>query len=361
MVETNITTSSNISAQWLTVPEVARLSDDSSTADMPSALLSVQIPYFDSNDTGMTMSCSVDARWAIGTYSGGPVGDLDVDYVQKATIQNTRPFAPDLPGYQYNFLPIDDGSWRRVQIDVDWLNALTPALDSNISNWTSLTALLAAMGVDNSTGVITDSGDISIMLESVVAALVADGMSRQGYADNGGSSVQITDALNLLPWDSSASSQQSILAGTYAFPPPPGTATQLHWAVVVSGYAYRADSVAYYLALTVLFLHAVLALGHVVYVLWKRVCCDAWDSLVGLLVLTAQSGTLGAPGPGGSDVFKNASAGIRQQRTMSTPVRVRAFPAAGATTPSQEDVKILFGDQALSAGYLKLEDEKAYG
>lgn len=48
-------------------------------------------------------TCSIDARWAKGIYYGGPVGDLDRDYVQTATFQNTTPFG-DIKGYQYNFL-----------------------------------------------------------------------------------------------------------------------------------------------------------------------------------------------------------------------------------------------------------------
>ena len=318
----------------------------------------MQIPYSESNNTGITFTCSVDARWAMGIYSGGTVGDLDVDYVQTATIQNTRPF-PDLPGYQYNFLPIDDGSWRRVQIDTDWLNTLTPTLGNSTSGWTSLAALLTDMGMDNSTGMIVDWDDVPSVLETVIATLVADGMSRQGYAANGGYSTHFSDALNLLPWDNSASSQQSLLAGTYAFPHPGSTATQLHWSVVVGGYAYRADSLAYYLALTVLFLHAALALGHVAYILWRRVCCDAWDSFVGLIVLAAKSGMPGASGAVG--VFENASAGIERYRTMSTPACVRVVPTSGVNAASHEDVKILFGNTALAAGYQMLEIDKTYG
>lgn len=357
-IDTQFFVSSAISAQWISVPEAARLSDNSYTTDVPSAFLSVQIPYSEYNNTGTTFTCSVDARWAMGIYSGGPVGDIDADYVQTATIQNTRPF-PDLTGFQYNFLPVDDGSWRRVQIDIDWLNTLTPTLDNSTSGWTSLTALLTDMGMDNSTGMIVHWDDVPSVLETVIATLVADGMSRQGYAANGGSSTHFSDALNVLPWDNSASSQQSLLAGTYAFPPPVGTATPLHWSVVVGGYAYRADSLAYYLALTVLFLHAALALGHVAYVLWTRVCCDAWDSFIGLIVLASKSSVPGASGA--VDVFENASAGIERYRTMSTQVRIRVSPTSGATAASEEDVKILFGDETLAAGHRTLGIDKPYG
>lgn len=358
LIETIPFISSNISAQWITVPEAVRLSDNSNTTDVPSAFLSVQIPDSESSNTGTTFTCSIDARWAKATYTGGPVGDIDADYVQSATIQNTRPI-PDLTGYQYNFLPIDDGSWRRVQIDIDWLNILTPLLGNSTSGWTSLAALLTDMGMDNSTGIIAHWNDVPSVLETIIATVVADGMSRQGYTANGGSSTQFSDALNLLPWDNSASSQQSLLAGTYAFPPPVGTATQLHWSAVVGGYAYRADSLAYYLALTVLFLHAALALGHVAYILRTRVCCDAWDSFLELMVLTAKSSMPGASGA--VDVFENASAGIERYRTMSTHVRVRALPTSGGTAVNQEDVKILFGDKTLAAEYRTLEIDKKYG
>ena len=359
LIETKTLIASNISTQWVTVPKGAQLSDGSYTTDVPSIFLIVQIPDFNANQTGPTFTCSVDARWAVGTYSGGPVGDVDADYVQTATVKNTRPFTSDLEGYQYNFLHIDDGSWRRVQIDIDWLYALTPPLGSNTSGWTVLAALLKEIGMENSTGIVTDWLDVSSMLETITATLVADGMSRQGYSANGGSVGLTSDALYLLPWDNSASSQQSLLAGTYAFPPPVGTATQLHWSVVVGGYAYKADSLAYYLALTVLFLHAALALGHVGYMLWTRVCCDAWDSLVGLIVLAARSGM---PGPSGAAiVFKNASAGIKRYRTMSTPLRLRALATSRVTASSQEDIEILFGDQTVPAGYQTIEIDKAYG
>lgn len=358
-IETIFSNSSTISTQWIMVPKTARLSDNSYTTDLPGAFLSVQVPFSGSNNTGRAFTCSVDARWAMATYSGGPVGDLDADYVQTASIRNTRPFIPGLQGFQYNFLPVDDGSWRRVEIDMDWLNTLTPPLGSSASGWTSLAALLADMGMDNSTGIIVDWSDVLPVLETIIATLVADSMSRQGYAANGGSSRRFSDALNQLPWDNSASSQQSILAGTYTFPPPVGTATQLHWSVVVGGYAYRADSLAYYLALTVLFLHATLALGHATYVLWYRICCDGWDSFIGLIVLAAKSGMPAASAA--VDVFENASAGIERYRTMSTQVRIRALHASGATPVSQDDVKILFGDEELAAGYKELEIGKTYG
>ena len=342
----------------MTVPTVVPLSDNSSTTDVPSAFLRVSVPYSVYNTTGTVFTCSVDARWAMGVYEGGPIADGHNDYVQTATIKKTRP-VPVLTGPQYNFIPINDSSWRRVQIDTDWLNILTPNFDAKTPGWTSLAALLTNIGIDNSTGLVYSWYDMTAPLETVIATIVADGMSRQGYAANGGLSMEVLDRLEWLPWDDLASSRQSLLAGKYSFPRPPGEATRLEWSVVVGGYAYRADSVAYYLALTVLFLHAALALGHVVYVLWTRVCFDAWDSFLGLLVLAAKSGIPETPRTIG--VFENASVGIQRYRTMSTEVCIRAKPSSSAATTGQEDTKILFGDEKLEAEYHPLKDGKTYG
>ncbi len=75
---------------------------------------------------------------------------------------------------------MDDSTWRRLQIDLDWLNTLIPPLTNIKSGYISLAALLTDMGIDNSTGIIVNWGDVSSVLEAVVAALVADDMSRQG-------------------------------------------------------------------------------------------------------------------------------------------------------------------------------------
>ena len=175
------------------------------------------------------------------------MGDIDADYIQTAKIKNRRPFASELADYQYNFHAIDDGSWRRVHMDIDWLYALTPFLGSSTSGWTSLAAFLSGMGMDNSTDITIDWWNVRSTPETIIATFVGDKMSRQGYNVNGGTSMLASDALYLMPWDISAPSQQSLVVGTFALPRSARTATQLRWSVVVGGYAYKADSFASYL------------------------------------------------------------------------------------------------------------------
>lgn len=335
------------------------MSDTSITDDLPSAFLSVYVPDSESDQSGTTFTCSVDARWAEAVYTGRPVGDIDDDYVQAATVQSTREFG-EITGYEHNFLPTNDSTWRRVQMDLDWLNMLTPSTNNSTSGSTSLASLLTDVGMDNSTGIIFNWVDVTTTLEGIIATLVADGMSRQGYADNGGSSRHFSDASNLLPYDASASAMQRLISGTRAFPPPAGRATVMKFSVVVGGYAYRADSLAYYLALTVLFLHAALALCHVAYLLWTRICCDAWDSIIGLIVLAATSG-VPTTSPSAVDIFKNAATGIERYRTMKTKLHVKRSSTSAPGVAAQTDVNMFFGDEKLAAGHQKLEIDKSYG
>ncbi|KAL6722368.1 hypothetical protein ACLMJK_001475 [Lecanora helva] len=339
LIGSNQTVYPHISAYWIPAPEIGVVSNGSTTRDIASAYLNIIIPY-DSNDDGdeykgiflplpnvpddanrtsaVLFACSVDARWAVSNYDGGPIGDLDQDYVQRTTVQHKRPFG-NHKGYQYNFLPIDDGSWRRVQIDTDWLDALTPSLSSSGERYNALAYLLEDVGLGNSTGTVLHWSDVPSVIEGVISTLVADGMSRQGYAANGGNSHIFSDASLLLPWNNSAKDRSRILANEYTFPAPDGEVTKLH--------------------------------------------CNAWDYLVGLIVLAATSRRRTDPATH-ANIFDNASAGIERYRTLSTSVRVRAFLTTGviATHPSDpSDLKILFGDEGAAPGYEELSIDQAYG
>ena len=394
-INTNYNYSSTVATRWVTVPDSAQLNDYTYTTDLPSALLNVQLPIANSTTTAVLWTCSIDARWAGGTNQGGPVGFTDVEYVETATIQNTRS-PPDELGHSFNFLPVNDSSWRRVRMDMDWLSTLTPSFSSNnsVSDWTSLSSLLHTIGLDNSTGLIVEWGDIGPTLEVVIAVLVANGLSRQGYSNNIGNPTQIDDGNNLLAWDDSLESRASILAGTYTFPlpspigttaAPPTVTTQLKLSITVTGFAYSADSAAYYLALTVLFVHAALALGHMIYLLitW-RVFNDAWNSVVGLLLLAVVSGIRvpgvssssnssssnsnsnnSSSGAGAHQAFRNVGTGVEKYRTFSTRAYIRAVPSLEGASNGQagaveEDVALLFGE-AMGKGLPAVKIGENYG
>ena len=141
----------------------------------------------------------------------------------------------------------------------------------------------------------------------------------------------------------------------------------------------------------VLFIHAALALAHTAYVIYYRVfrnpddsfhgfICDAWDSILGFVVLAARSGAEEnagvANGAGRASstaaLFKNAGAGFKRYRTMKTEVRIRTKQShgtsnstvqPGATGGSGQQVEIIFGrdeNTLARAGFRKVEIGRAY-
>ena len=174
--------------------------------------------------------------------------------------------------------------------------------------------------------------------------------------------LQITcpNNLNILNWDRSDSDLDSLLRGDFEFPYAAGYAsnnsTELYFSITVTGFGYTADSTAYYLALTVLFTYALLALLHTVYSLWTRTACDAWESLSDLLVVSQNS-------PPALQVLKNTSAGIRDHATLRTAVRVRVVSAAGRQkfSPEQEELHLLYGPGIDVTTYEEVKIGEKYG
>jgi len=157
------------------VPPSALLSKGSVTNDLPSALLNVAIPGNTTNSTGIILTCSIDARWAMGNYQGGPTRLIPWQYVQFAGVQSPNLFDADAIGDPSNH---DDPSWRAVQIDIDWLEILTPALNNDIT-YTSFAAILTATtlaSLVNTTNVEQFSHVIQSRVEFEVASLVANGI-----------------------------------------------------------------------------------------------------------------------------------------------------------------------------------------
>ena len=385
LVPTTFSNSTQVGTQWVDVPQRALLSNHSHTADVPSALFNVALPKSDNSSTKSILTCSVDARWVMGNYQGLPIKVVQDLYEQRIGLQDQYVF--DTPGKD------KDGSWRPVQIDIDWLQNLTPAPNNDTTS-TSIAAILSAMDLDSLDG--TNGSNITSFVETVVAALVADGMSRVGFEGLLQEGAQFTTPLSFLPEEGPANIWQRFMAGTYKFPRPTNTTDPpymvLDWTVQVTGLAYRADSNAYKFALAVLFGHAALAIAHMVYVMKQGVFCNTWDSITNLIVLAARSSCIiqrssdNNRGQVNSSrtvddtsetaaLFKNVGSGIECYRTMKTEVRLRThhgtnYPAATVDAPgsvasgTDQQVRMLFGrdeNTLVQAGFRELVIEKAYG
>lgn len=369
-------------ANWVPAPETAQLDDDSNTTYVSSAFINFQLPGGPSiSNSTVAFTCTVDVWWARGVQTGGSVGDENTDYIDTATILTATTSDVDLESFMYKVIPVPGNSWRQVCIDPDWLATLTPPISKNsLPGENAMAALVSSSGLDNSTGMIDDWASVGYMFETIVGVYIADAMSRMGFTENIG--YPLNSFVPAMPyWDNAPSSQTSLLSGVYEFTPPPGSgpATKLNWSVTVSGYAYRADSAAYYLALTVLFVHALFALAHMVYLLRSCITrnawiCEAWDSYLGLYTLAIVSAGSWTAAAGVQRIFHNAGVGIDHYRTYKTRACVRVTSAANATNPTGpsstaagqsggtgNDVALLFGDDSLRARLPELKVDEVYG
>ena len=342
------------------------LTNGSRTEYKPSSFLSVAIPYPGRNDSGSVFTCSVDAQWAPGINIGEHIA------------AETAPGVSYLLSAKWKNNPPTDGAWKTVDLQLDWLNSLTPqvsacinsmsgCLDNNGSNTTTISTLgsvLQAFGVDNSTGGLPHTSDYALLtptIETAIVLLVVDGMSRVGYAANGGEyfTEKASDAAGS---DYSREFFEDILNGRAVFPPPGGKAgddfsnnsTQMDWTVTVAGYSYLADNAGYKLALALLVIHAALAFCHTVFRFIVGRSSDTWAIRSEFLLLAQQS----EPSPG----LRDTSAGIDKGSTLEKPVRVRATSSSGVqSSPSGrhrgEQVQMVFEHSETHKELVQVDEE----
>jgi hypothetical protein len=360
--------SPRIAATWLETPPdepIGTYLNGDTAIGRSSAYLNVQIPYPLGNSTanstaGFFAACSVDARWVQSSILGSRVAQ-NAPFINYQEIVYEAPSSESFTLHDPGVFPaVDDGNWRTVRLGIDWLKTLTPEL-AEFSNWNTLSSTLTDIGLDNKTGLIPSSDIIQFVIEGLVSTIVVDGMSRSGYERNGGVGNVTGTSWPLEHWPG-AESYGPILAGSYVLPfgyDDDGSATdrtKVRWSVAVTGLGYRADSVTYYLALAVLFLHVALAMCHIVWVFTtclSKVCeretSTAWGSLTELITLALKS----TPP---DTVLDNASAGIERFRTFKEPVRIRTTLTQGpnggadpqtATMQGAESVEMIVGTKDL--------------
>jgi hypothetical protein len=343
-------------------------SNGNQTRDYPSGFLTVQIPHYNSTTEFAAFACSVDARWALGNNIATNVLDYSYisDSLQHGEVLSTMPHAPG-----NRFLPVPDGTWSKISMDLDWLNTLTPLLNSsseaearNMPGWTSYASLLSDVGMDNGTSLVVSWGDIRSSLETTLAVLVPEGLARIGFSANGGSMKYESDSSSILnipkttTGDFTNDALNSLLRddGNAVLLPKgvdPENLTKVHWGITISGYAYKADSIGYYLAIAVLFAHIVLAFLHFLYsFFYTGQSSDAWGSFEDLMVLSHSS----QPDPQG---LRNTSSGIECHYTIQRKVRIRVADG-DKRVRGHEELQLLF-DSTPEVGYKKVVPGKAYG
>ena len=121
------TNTPNVSAAWVGKPSSPVALTNGSVSDIwPSAFLRIQIPFPDKSDSGTTLTCLVDARWAKGRNIAADVGNFNDAFLQHGLIDSNE----GSNFIEFLAIPADDGTWHTVDMDLSWLNVFTPPLQS---------------------------------------------------------------------------------------------------------------------------------------------------------------------------------------------------------------------------------------
>jgi len=222
------------------------------------------------------IGCSADPRWTAGenwlTTSRNDWAWAGFGRATHSTILNRRTPPNDYDGERF-FLPTDDGTWRRIGLSEDWLDALTPEGPDRHTSTVGMVLedqipqLLKVENLDQYFA--EDSADLVPFVEHVVSAILTDGITRVGTSIQ--PSVKLMNEIfgYTLPEDISKGSPDVVIGLT----PREVTTTPMKLNTEVQGFAYLLSGSAAYFALGVLCFHFVVVVIHVV-----CLCCFKFDS-----------------------------------------------------------------------------------
>lgn len=344
-----------IATHWMDIPP------PDTNNHLAAAMLVEIYSDLDSGDRFVApIACSIDARWARGTNIGSSLPETD-NMVVFGSLASTKE-----QGSNVGFSPISGADWRFAQLDQTWLDALVPLLGGTNSTremgWTTAASMFTTAGFDNSTGLVVEWALLCHTLESTIAMLIVDGMSRVGLNDNGGNMNHVTDRDEWMDWLPSRVSDPEnyfdLLLDGKNVVSPPNTATgeklvRMHWDVTVSGLAYRASSTAVYLAIAVMFACSTLGACHSAHMLISRKSSEAWDSIEEIIVLSQLSR------PSASARLANTSGGIHASAAYKSKVQI--LERAGNALGSNEEAVQLFLDPAQDPALKLIQANQAYG
>lgn len=319
-------------------------------------------------------SCSIDTRWAAGTHIGSGLPETD-NMVVYGALKTRR---PDRSNSSSSWAPAPGPDWRFAATDRAWLETLLPLLgggggrkSSREQGWTTAAAMFAYAGLDNSTGGIDGSfASLYHTLESTVATVMVDGLSRVGLAANHGNMHHVIPerywlrTLPLRQTDPGAFYDRFLRGETVVVPPLVGGGaaegnastllTRLRWDVQVAGLAYSANSPAAALALLVLLACSALAAGQSAYVLATRRSSEAWDCVEELVLLGQLSR------PSAARPLRHSSGGIHGHAAYRVDAHITTRGAANGNKGEEEEVQLLLGP-AYHEKLRPIRDGRAYG
>ncbi|TVY76140.1 hypothetical protein LSUE1_G008647 [Lachnellula suecica] len=229
----------------------------------------------------------------------------------------------------------------RITVTDAWLDMLTPPTPQQgpgyyTWNPSTIESILMNAGFtnndkfDNNSTLMSDwvnSNNNSLsrarFLETIICSVFEDGLSRAGSYRVFNTSGSASD-WSLASYNRTSNFDQNIIRGQDALVQPDVASqnfTKLDVKMRITGYAYQA-SLAQYLAMSVLLGHLVLALGHTIWVIWRRKTSDSWDSISKIIALAQNSSPA-------FHALNNTSAGIDRAITYSRKAKIRATDVPG--------------------------------
>jgi hypothetical protein len=362
-----------MSTRWIPIPSgSSSIIDGNTTSNYPSAFLLIQDPSLPHPTT-----CSVKAYWMTGAITEGdlcyPIGERHdlLGTLRQPDIATAVSWAyggnngPGLSNFQ------NAPGWDTVSLTADWLDVLTPALVANTTDYTTLAYVLEALRQRDYA--FPDERSLFLAINIIVASFVVDGMSRVGYTESNVSELnQSTVCLDSPPdlgnsqgvqqtclWefssDTSRNLWEDLLNGKAKLTPLPQLApkagTMFKYSVTLGGWGIKSNGLAYYLALSVLFLYVAIAIGHIIWTASHGHISSNWKSLTDLLVLSQAS-------PAPVDILRNTSSGVESHDTLKVPVRIRND---SSVAQGQETLQMLFGKDGEDPQLDQVQKRRKYG
>ena len=307
-------------------------------------------------------ACAVDARWAAGQSlmemnARTRQIPYDMDGDSERVVMGVQ---LDDPGFGWDvFRPASDGSWKRAVMSNEWFQAFNPVLPP-YTGLTTGAALANQTTIDYVLNTLSlaplGDHDTTYAYEVALASMVADGISRtpssltndyaQMFGQFSNHPINLTDAKKFVRLGSPLESFR---------PATVQNLTQLQMNVSQNGLAIAAIGWFDYFCIAILLLHALIALTHAFWVVFKsKETSDAWESIPELMALGINSERPQATGVG---LLNNTSAGIRTWVPLQSIVQVQLVEQGG-----KEAAQLRFRDTASDVRYVDeiIEVGKSY-
>ncbi|KAI0436157.1 hypothetical protein F4803DRAFT_572944 [Xylaria telfairii] len=310
------------------------------------------------------MACSIDTRWAKGRSiieTNGLRPDLVSHEFIYDRVANPVRTELDIAGADsfesLSWTPQNDGNLERIRLRIGWYDLLSPLVPSSeLSiqpewgaatiqlpgstadiNSTLLEQLIKSTVFPNSTSSLSGQNRPKKSVEIIIAAAVADGLSRCG------AHIHIRASLNITNWQfkktvSNARTMVRLGEPLQSFPLPEALAgvahTQMTMRAIYTGYVIAITNSFDRFCVVLLLTYAAVAVAHTLWCLkpGRGRTHEAWSTIPELVVLSQQSD------PEPTSVISNTCAGVRSLKTMGRVAVVECV-----TEPGREELQLRLG------------------